>query len=94
MEDMKHTSVLMVATKFPLIERYYMNKQSVILTKWVTDSNTLLEDYSQLILLIEQLYEVHLPESRTSELLNQIDNMIANSDVGTKWKLTLEKVEE
>jgi hypothetical protein len=65
-----------------------MNKQSVILTKWVTDSNTLLEDYFQLYLLTT------LPQGNDiRESLNQIEKLIANSDVGTKWKLTLEKID-
>jgi hypothetical protein len=65
-----------------------MNKQSVILTKWVRDSNTLLEDFSQLALLI------YLNDKlKVKKELNQIEKLIANSDVGTKWKLTLEKVE-
>jgi|SanBayMetagenome_1026888.scaffolds.fasta_scaffold218094_1 hypothetical protein len=45
-----------------------MNKQSVILTKWVTDSNTLLEDYFQLYLLTT------LPQGNDiRESLNQIE---------------------
>jgi hypothetical protein len=65
-----------------------MNKQSVILTKWVRDSNTLLEDFSQLALLIYLNDKLEVKKE-----LNQIEKLIANSDVGTKWKLTLEKVE-
>lgn len=65
-----------------------MTKQSVVLTKWVRDSNTLLEDYSQLYLLI---YLNDYLEAQ--EDLNQIEKLIANSEVGTKWKLTLEKID-
>jgi hypothetical protein len=72
-----------------------MNKQSVILTKWVTNSNTLLESYSQISLLLSIPYSP--VEYRTSieeiQNLNIIESSIANSDVGTKWKLTLERVD-
>lgn len=70
-----------------------MTKQSVILTKWVKDSNTLLEDYSQLSLLMfdnDWAMEIGVHSLGISDL----EELIANSDVGTKWKLTLEKVEE
>lgn len=72
-----------------------MNKQSVILTKWVRDSNTLLEGYSQLSLLLSIPYSP--VEYRTSieeiQNLNTLESMLTAADVGTKWKLTLKKVE-
>jgi hypothetical protein len=72
-----------------------MNKQSVILTKWVTDSNTLLEDYSQLSLLLAEpcRHDMTLSEE-TMNSLTKIESMLTAVDVGTKWKLTLEKIEE
>ena len=72
-----------------------MNKQSVILTKWVTESNPLLEDYSQVTLLMA-LPQGEYPGDREQvrESLLVIDSMLTAADVITKWKLTLEKVEE
>ena len=74
-----------------------MNKQSVILTKWVSDSNTLLEDYSQLSLLLADYssyqYQTIKEREQIAITINQINQIIANSPVGTKWKLTLKKVE-
>lgn len=69
-----------------------MTKQSVILTKWVIDSDIQL-NYSQLILLMfKDIWDFELGiELKEVDIINQ---MIANSDVGTKWKLTLEKVED
>ena len=69
-----------------------MTKQSVILTKWVIDSDIQLS-YSQLILLMfKDIWDFELGiELKEVDIINQ---MIANSDVGTKWKLTLEKVED
>jgi hypothetical protein len=69
-----------------------MTKQSVILTKWVIDSDIQL-NYSQLILLMfKDIWDFELGiELKEVDTINQ---MIANSDVGTKWKLTLEKVED
>ena len=69
-----------------------MTKQSVILTKWVIDSDIQLS-YSQLILLMfKDIWDFELGiELKEVDTINQ---MIANSDVGTKWKLTLEKVED
>jgi hypothetical protein len=69
-----------------------MTKQSVILTKWVIDSDIQL-NYSQLILLMfKNIWDFELGiELKEVDTINQ---MIANSDVGTKWKLTLEKVED
>lgn len=69
-----------------------MTKQSVILTKWVIDSDIQL-NYSQLILLMfKDIWDFELGiELKEVDIINQ---MIANSDIGTKWKLTLEKVED
>ena len=69
-----------------------MTKQSVILTKWVIDSDIQLS-YSQLILLMfKDIWDFELGiELKEVDIINQ---MIATSDVGTKWKLTLEKVED
>lgn len=69
-----------------------MTKQSVILTKWVIDSDIQL-NYSQLILLMfKDIWDFELGiELKEVDIINQ---MIATSDVGTKWKLTLEKVED
>jgi hypothetical protein len=69
-----------------------MTKQSVILTKWVIDSDIQLS-YSQLILLMfKDIWDFELGiELKEVDIINQ---MIANSDIGTKWKLTLEKVED
>ena len=69
-----------------------MTKQSVILTKWVIDFDIQLS-YSQLILLMfKDIWDFELGiELKEVDTINQ---MIANSDVGTKWKLTLEKVED
>ena len=69
-----------------------MTKQSVILTKWVIDSDIQLS-YSQLILLMfKDIWDFELGiELKEVDTINQ---MIANSDIGTKWKLTLEKVED
>ena len=69
-----------------------MTKQSVILTKWVIDSDIQL-NYSQLILLMfKDIWDFELGiELKEVDTINQ---MIATSDVGTKWKLTLEKVED
>ena len=69
-----------------------MTKQSVILTKWVIDSDIQLS-YSQLILLMfKDIWDFELGiELKEVDTINQ---MIATSDVGTKWKLTLEKVED
>ena len=69
-----------------------MTKQSVILTKWVIYSDIQL-NYSQLILLMFKdiwYFELGI-ELKEVDIINQ---MIANSDIGTKWKLTLEKVED
>lgn len=73
-----------------------MNKQSVIVTKWFNNSNTLLKEYSELSLLLS-LVDPDQVEHDYGEVLKAIKNiesMIANSDVGTKWTLTLEKVEQ
>ena len=69
-----------------------MTKQSVILTKWVIDSDIQL-NYSQLILLMfKDIWDFELGiQLKEVDIINQ---MIANSDIGTKWKLTLEKVED
>lgn len=68
-----------------------MTKQSVILTKWVSDSSSLLEVFSQLDLLITLPHPNDKLEVEKG--LNQIEKLIANSEVGTKWKLTLEKID-
>ena len=72
-----------------------MNKQSVILTKWVTNSNTLLEDYSQISLLLSIPYSPVEYRISIEEIqnLNIIERSITDSDVGTEWKLTFERVE-
>jgi hypothetical protein len=72
-----------------------MNKQSVILTKWVTNSNTLLEDYSQISLLLSIPYSPGEYRISIEEIqnLNIIERSITDSDVGTEWKLTFERVE-
>lgn len=58
-----------------------MNKQSVILTKHIYSTHLLKLLYYSLCFL-------------DKEILIQIDSMIANFDVGTKWTLTLEEVEQ
>lgn len=70
-----------------------MNKQSVILTKWVADSNALLEDHSQLgLLMFDNEWDMEIGVYSLG--ISDLEELIANSDRGTKFKLTLEKVED
>ena len=65
-----------------------MTKQSVILTKHIHSTHLLELLYYSLRFLDKKSVKP------VKESLLQIDSIIANSDVGTKWKLTLEKVED